>query len=161
MSLPLPGLRHHPTMQQRMWATFWRWKSKMIKHWWELIGTTMARSLKGLQKALHFLVKLLSTYDTSLRKQPTFRDAFHRFPAKRRLGNERRNSILMTRHYPDLDSASDWSCRLWNLLQPISSTTQIWVVTCHQYGISALVSETSFRWETVLGGVAKCRLLKL
>ena len=27
-----------------------------------------------------------------------------------------------------------------NLLQPIGSTTQIWVVTRHQYGISALVS---------------------
>ena len=32
-------------------------------------------------------------------------------PAKRRLRrNERRNSILMTCHYPDLGSASDWSC---------------------------------------------------
>ena len=34
----------------------------------------------------------------------------------------------MTRHYPDLGSASDWSCRLGNLIQPIRSTTQIWVV---------------------------------
>ena len=50
----------------------------------------------------------------------------------------------MTRRYPDLDSASDWSCRLWNLLQPIRSTAQIWVVTRHLYGISALVSQTSF-----------------
>ena len=32
-----------------------------------------------------------------------------------------------------------------DLLQPIRSTTQIWVVTRHQYGISALVSLTSFR----------------
>ena len=30
------------------------------------------------------------------------------FLTKRRLWNERRNSILMTCHYPDLDSASDW-----------------------------------------------------
>ena len=66
-------------------------------------------------------------------------------------------SVLMTRHYPDLGSASDWSCRLWNLLQPIRNTTQIWVVIRHQYGISVLVSQTSFRRETV-GGVAKCRL---
>ena len=29
-------------------------------------------------------------------------------PAKWRLGNERRNSILMTRHYSDLGTASDW-----------------------------------------------------
>ena len=55
-----------------------------------------------------------------------------------------RNSILMTRRYPDLDSASDWLCRLWNLLQPIRSTTQIWVVKRHQYRISGLVSQTSF-----------------
>ena len=30
------------------------------------------------------------------------------FLTKRRLWNERRNSTLMTCHYPDLDSASDW-----------------------------------------------------
>ena len=45
----------------------------------------------------------------------------------------------MTRHYPDLGSASDWSFRA----EPIRSTAHIWVVTCHQYGISALVSQTS------------------
>ena len=37
------------------------------------------------------------------------------------------------------------------------STTQIWVVTRHQYGISALVSQTSFGGETS-GGVAKGQL---
>ena len=49
----------------------------------------------------------------------------------------------MTHHYPDLGSASDWSCRLGNLIQPIRCTTQIWVVTGHQCGISALISQTS------------------
>ena len=85
-------------------------------------------------------------YRSSLRKQPISRDTTTGFPAKWRLGNEHRNSILslMTCHYPDLGTASDWSCRLWNLLQPIRSITQIWVVTRHQYGISALVSQTSF-----------------
>ena len=34
---------------------------------------------------------------------------------------------------------------------------QIWVVTRHQYGISALVSQTSFGGETS-GSVAKCRM---
>ena len=63
----------------------------------------------------------------------------------------------MTCHYPDLGGASDWLCRVGNLIQPIRSTTQIWVVTRHQYGISALVSQTSFRGETS-GSVAKCRL---
>ena len=41
--------------------------------------------------------------------------------------------------------------------QPIRSTTPIWVVTRHQYGISVLVSQMSFRGETS-GGEAKCRL---
>ena len=63
----------------------------------------------------------------------------------------------MTRHYPDLDSASDWSYRLGNLIQPIRSTTQLWVVTRHQYGISALFSQTSFGGKNS-GSVAKCRL---
>ena len=95
----------------------------------------------------------------SLRKQPTFRDASTGFPAKWRLRNERRDSILITRYYPDVGSVSDWSWRVRNLPQPIRSTTQIWVVTRHQYGISALVSQTSIREETS-GGVAKCRLFR-
>ena len=63
----------------------------------------------------------------------------------------------MTRHYPDLGSASDWLKQISHAARPIRSITQIWVVTRHQYGISALVSQTSFRRETVVG-VAKCRL---
>ena len=63
----------------------------------------------------------------------------------------------MTRHYPELGSAFDWSYRGGNMIQSIRSTTQIWVVTRHQYGISALVPQTSFGGETS-GCVAKCRL---
>ena len=63
----------------------------------------------------------------------------------------------MTCHYPDLGSASDWSCRVGSLFQPKRSTTQIWVETRHQYGISEFVSQTSFGGETS-GSVAKCRL---
>ena len=62
----------------------------------------------------------------------------------------------MTHHYSDLGNVSDWSCRVGNLLQSVRSTAQIWVVTRHQYGIFALVSQTSFRGETSCG-VAKCR----
>ena len=40
---------------------------------------------------------------------------------------------------------------------PIRSTTQIWVVMCHLYGISVLISQTSFGGETS-GSVTKCRL---
>ena len=65
----------------------------------------------------------------SLRKRLTFGDATTGFPAKWLLRNERRNSILMTRHYPNLGSASDWLCGVGNLIQPIRSTTQIWIVT--------------------------------
>ena len=51
-----------------------------------------------------------------------------------------------------------------NLLQPIRSTSQIWVATRHQYGISARIFKTLFRGETTDGagagggGVAKCLL---
>ena len=34
------------------------------------------------------------------------------------LRNERRNSILMTRHYPDLGSASDWLNRISHAARP-------------------------------------------
>ena len=88
----------------------------------------------------------------SLRKQLTFGDATTGFPAKWRLRNERRNSI-----FPYLVSASDWLNEISRAAQPIRSTTQIWVVTRHEYEISALVSQTSFGGETS-GSVAKCRL---
>ena len=64
----------------------------------------------------------------SLRKLSTFREATTVFPAKWRLRNERRNSIPMTYHYPDLGKASDWSYREENSLQPITSITQVWEV---------------------------------
>ena len=54
----------------------------------------------------------------------------------------------MTRHYTDLGIASDWWNRISYAARPIRSTSQIWVVTRHQYGISALVSQTSFGGET-------------
>ena len=58
---------------------------------------------------------------------------------------------MSSRHYPDLSSASDCSCRVDNLLQSVRSTTQIWVNLAKlglQFGISALASQTSFRGET-------------
>ena len=63
----------------------------------------------------------------------------------------------MTRHYRDLGSASGWLHQISHAALPIRSTTQFSVVTHHQYGISALVSQTSFGTETS-GSVAKCRL---
>ena len=63
----------------------------------------------------------------------------------------------MTHYYPELGSASDWLNQISYVAQPIRSTTQIWVVTCHQCGISVLISQMSFGGETS-GSVAKCRL---
>ena len=54
----------------------------------------------------------------------------------------------MMRHYLDLGSASDWLKQISYTTRPIIRTTQIWVVIGHQYGISALASQTSFREET-------------
>ena len=55
----------------------------------------------------------------SLRKQLTFGNANTGFPAKWGLRNECRNSILMTRHYPDLGSASDWLNQISHAASPI------------------------------------------
>ena len=63
----------------------------------------------------------------------------------------------MTRHYPDLVALLIGWYQISHAAWPIRSTTQIWVVTSHQYGISALFSQTSFRGETS-GSVSKCRL---
>ena len=77
--------------------------------------------------------------------------------AKWRVRNERWNSILMTRHCPDLGSASDWLNQIPHAARPIRSTPQIWVARRHQYGISALISRTSIGGKTN-GSFAKCRL---
>ena len=45
----------------------------------------------------------------------------------------------------------------FKIQRPVQWVLHIWLVTRHQYGISALVSQTSFRRETS-GGVAKCGL---
>ena len=63
----------------------------------------------------------------------------------------------MTRDYSDLGSASDWLNQIPHGARPIRSTTQIWVVTCRQNGISALVSKTLYGGETS-GSVAKSQL---
>ena len=61
----------------------------------------------------------------------------------------------LTCFYPDLCSAFDWLKEISLTPRPIRNTAQILVVTCHQYGISALVSQTSFRGKTS-GDVTKC-----
>ena len=51
-------------------------------------------------------------------------------------------------HYPDMASASDWLKEISLATRPIRSTTQIWVVTCHQFGITAVIAQMSFCRES-------------
>ena len=61
-------------------------------------------------------------------------------------------------HYPDLDCSSNWlNHEISHVAQPIKSTTQIWVVTHYQHGISALILRKSFCGQAS-GGIAKCTL---
>lgn len=46
-----------------------------------------------------------------------------------------------------LESAFDWSPWEGNLLSPIRSANKMWVVACHQYGLSAVVPPMTFCWE--------------
>ena len=41
------------------------------------------------------------------------------------------NAILMTYHYPDLTSASDWMKQISHAARPVRSTSRIWVVIRH------------------------------
>ena len=57
------------------------------------------------------------------------------------------------RHYSDLGSVSDWLKKIFLAARLM----RIWVVTRHQYGISAIGPKMSFRRETS-SDVMKCRL---
>ena len=54
----------------------------------------------------------------------------------------------MMRHYPDLGNAFVWLKQISLAAQSIRSTTEILIVMCHQYVISALVSYTSIHGQT-------------
>ena len=70
------------------------------------------------------------------------------FPAKWRQGNKRRTSRSITCYYLNLGSASDWLKQISLAAPQIISTTHIWLVARHQYGISAFGPQTSFHGET-------------
>ena len=74
----------------------------------------------------------------------------HWFP--RQMTSEKRAQKFHTddASLQNLGSAFDRSFHVGNLLQPIRSTIQIWVVMCHQYGIFVFVSHTSFRGKQVV-----------
>ena len=60
-------------------------------------------------------------------------------------------------HCPDLGSASDWLKENSLAAQPIRSTTKDLGSARHQYGISVLVTQTSF-YEGSSGELAKRQL---
>ena len=83
---------------------------------------------------------------------------YHWFPGQMTSQKQMQKTHTDDVSLPRSRSASDdWSYHMGNLLQPVRSTTQIWVVTRHQYGTFALFSQTSFIGETS-GGVMKCCL---
>ena len=56
----------------------------------------------------------------------------------------------MTCHYPDLGSAFDALKRNSLAFQPIRSTSFIWVVTRHQYGVSCTQSFTPWLADEIV-----------
>ena len=79
-------------------------------------------------------------FDSRLEKSLNLVNSFT-FGRAKHSGSDRECKYLP---FSDLGTASDWLCHVGNLLQPIRSTTQIWVVTRHQYGISVVISQTLF-----------------
>ena len=90
-------------------------------------------------------------------KKTTFHNGANGFPAKWLPRNERRNSVLMTRHYSDLGSASHWSCGVEKF------------VSANQKRYPNLGGDTSLVWNfcaslsnvicgETTSGVVKCRL---
>ena len=73
------------------------------------------------------------------------------------LDSRQMTSVLSEKRAQKFHTASDWLDQISHAARPIRSTTQIWVMTRHQCGISALVSQTSFGGETS-GSVAKSGL---
>ena len=59
----------------------------------------------------------------------------------------------MTYHYPGLGSTSDWPKQISRTARPIRSTSEILMVTRHQYGISALVWPVNQWWRRQMSAV--------
>ena len=80
-----------------------------MSFWWRSTRGLTCRYVDKTKKKRNFFISLPTERSLlAWKKQPTFHDTTTSFPAKGRLRNERRNSILMTRYHPDLGSASDW-----------------------------------------------------
>ena len=105
----------------------------------------------------HFHVPRLTMFKSAVMRSPKIcvSYCFHYRWFPRQMTSGKR---AQTRHNWDLGSASYWLNQISHAVRPVRSTTQIlWVVTHHQCGIYALVSQTSFGGENS-GSVTKCRL---
>ena len=101
----------------------------------------------------------ICTFANAWENSQHFGDATSGLPAKWCLRNECRNSILMIYLYLDLGCASDWLKICFKQSDPL--VTQIWVVTCHKYGISVLVPRMSLPNVGCIQVFKKCRGLKI
>ena len=86
-------------------------------------------------------------------KTAGIRDATISFSQNWRLRKDCKNSILMTCHYPDLGSTSDWSSHEGICFKKSKALSDLGSMEFLQFR----VPRTSFRGEA-RGGVAKCRL---
>ena len=94
------------------------------------------------------------------KKQQTFHHITTGFHPKLHRRKKRRNPILMMCHYPDLGSASHWSCFEGNLLPSTKHKHYLIMVSDMSSvlsGIAAVIPQTSFCRETS-DGFAKCQL---
>ena len=117
---------------------------------WEKIGIRLRRALglMGRDVCLHLIPKnhlnsdWVRVYHRWFLREMTCEEQTQKFHT---------DDVLLPR--------SEWCFSLIKgNFHPIRSTTRIWVVIRHQHGISALVSQTSFRGKT-RSGVQKRRLL--
>ena len=118
-------------------------KLSILGHFWPNSGQQTQTLISTKMRAIRAVF--------AWKKQPTPSMISPRGNDKR---NELRNSMMITRHYPDLSSDSDWLKQISHAAWPIRSTTDpdlgIYVVTRHRNGISTLVSQTSFCGKIVV-----------
>ena len=107
-------------LHQQLEPSIFMLLTKMMERMSKLLGICFKNSDLPSFTTLLWVSRFLLIHDlshASLRKQLTFGAPTTGFPIKWRLRNKHRNSILMMCHYLDLDSASDWSCHIGNLVK--------------------------------------------
>ena len=133
------GWTWHETTSFCTLSTARKWKDFVT--WYKLTSAVCRKP--DSETSLHSIL-LAVVFLSHVRKQPTFRDATTNFPAKWRLRNEGRNSMLMTYRYPDISSASDWLNICFNQSEALFRSG-LWVER-HQYG-SNYCASGFFTWS--------------